>query len=42
MDLAHAVQATGIKENSLGGSSFTSINMCHDTDIPGFFQWVLS
>ena len=40
--ITNLVVNTGIVKNTLCKSSLTSINMSHDTDVPGSLQWVLS
>jgi hypothetical protein len=35
VDLAHAVQTPGVKQDALRRSGFSGINVCHDADVAG-------
>jgi hypothetical protein len=39
MDLAEFVIDSGIIKDTLGGRSFARIDMRHDPDVAGFFEW---
>jgi hypothetical protein len=42
IDGANAMSFTGIKENTLSGSRFTSINVSNNADIPVLLERVLT
>ena len=41
MNLTDFVGKTGVEEDTLGGCGFTGVNMGHDADIAGIFEFVV-
>jgi hypothetical protein len=41
MDLAHLVRHTGVIENTLRSRGFPGVDVRHDADVSGSFQWCL-
>ena len=42
VSLTDLVVHTGIVQNTLGKSGLACVDMCHDTDVPGSLQGILS